>query len=348
MEARVVGLGVEPAGPALRGEERAAAQSLGRLHVEEAGQGGEEVDQPHGGGDARPAPGRAGKLHEEGHVEGPSVEQDAVVLLPVLAQALAVVGEDDHDRAVVDPPLAQLVEEEAHRLVGRGDLAVVGEEAREPGGRLVGGVGLVDVEEEEEGTVGDPRQPLEGDAGGLRPGPLHEAEGVRPRRSEDAVVVEVEALAEAASTPQHPGRHRGPGGVAPGLEEAGQRRAGAVQAIAQVVAHAVLERQETGQHRGVGGKREGDVAVGALEEDGVPAEAVEVGGGTRRVPVGRKVVRAEGVDRDEDERRAREARAGPLPGAASQGSEGEQHERRPDHGAHPGHSRSRAAPIPER
>ena len=49
------------------------------------------------------------------------------------------------------------------------------------------------------------------------------------------------------------------------------------------------------------------MAVDALEEDGVAPQSVDVGGFDLAVTVGREVVRTQGIDRDEDHRRAREA-----------------------------------------
>ena len=55
-----------------------------------------------------PARWRLGQLDEQRHVDGLVVEQDAVLLLAVLAQALAVVGEQDDQRPVVDAEPLQL------------------------------------------------------------------------------------------------------------------------------------------------------------------------------------------------------------------------------------------------
>ena len=66
------------------------------------------------------------QLEDQRHLERLAVEEDAVLLLAVVAQPLAVVGEEDDDRPVVDPLLLQLGEQVADDRVGGGDLAVVG------------------------------------------------------------------------------------------------------------------------------------------------------------------------------------------------------------------------------
>jgi hypothetical protein len=56
-----------------------------------------------------------------------AIEEDAVLLLPVVAQAFAVVGRERDDRAVVERGGAQLVQQPAHQLVRIRDLSVVGQ-----------------------------------------------------------------------------------------------------------------------------------------------------------------------------------------------------------------------------
>ncbi len=94
----------------------------------------------------------AGELHDQRHLDLLAVEQQAVLVLAVVAQTLAVVGEQDDERALVEPAAIELGEEIADQRVGGGDLAVVGVGvARAPGfGWAVGRVRLVEMEQEEE------------------------------------------------------------------------------------------------------------------------------------------------------------------------------------------------------
>ena len=59
------------------------------------------------------------ELHEERDLEDVPVEEDAVLVLAVLAEALAVVGEDDDEGPVVEPLLPEEGEEAADDGVRR-------------------------------------------------------------------------------------------------------------------------------------------------------------------------------------------------------------------------------------
>ena len=161
---------------------------------------------------------------------------------------------------------------------------------------------LVEVEEEEEGAVLHRPLPGERGVGRLAARALGEAERV-VEVDRDAGVVDVEAVAHPGVGAQHVGRDGGAGRVARAAQHRRQvGEPGAVVLVADVVAHSVLGGEAAGEHRQV--RREGQrrVAVGPLEEDGVLPEGVE---GRRLHPpvaVGRQVVRAQGVDRDQDHR----------------------------------------------
>jgi len=107
----------------------------------------------------RSADGRSGKglprqLDDERHLDRLAIEEDAVLLLPVVAEPFAVVGEEDDERPVVDPQLLQLVEKRADDAVRGRHLRVVAVGILRPVRlrRLVGRVGLVRVEKREEGA----------------------------------------------------------------------------------------------------------------------------------------------------------------------------------------------------
>ena len=93
-------------------------------------------------------------------MRGVVVHEVAVGPLAVAAQPLSVVADDHDDGLLVDPVAPQPGDEPPHLLVGEGDLAVVeaGEAAsaelrEERLGGLVGGVGVVEVDPGEEGTL---------------------------------------------------------------------------------------------------------------------------------------------------------------------------------------------------
>ena len=97
-----------------------------------------------------------------------------MLLLTLVAQPLAVVGEQHDERLVPAPEALQLLEQLPHHRVGGRDLSVVrlavarGERL----GRLVGGVRLVEVQEEQERALADLAQPGQQPAQRLAARPL--------------------------------------------------------------------------------------------------------------------------------------------------------------------------------
>ncbi len=240
-----------------------------------------------------------------------------------------MVGEQHDHRPLVDPQTPQLAQEVAHHRIGGGDLAVVGRGPVARGerfGRGIGGVWLVEMEEEEEGAAGGARpHPGQGRARAVGAGTLRLVAQVGGRRH--AVVVEVEARGEAGGGgAEHRRRDHGAGVVARLLEEARQERVpGTVEGEPRVVAHPVHRRQLAGEQRDV--RRQGHrvVAVGSLEQQGVAAQRVD---GRRRhaaIAVGRQVIGAQRVDRDQHHRRTG---VGGRRAAAAAGSGGRQDSQR--------------------
>ena len=236
-----------------------------------------------------------------------------MLLLPVLIQPFAMVGEQ-HDRgAIVDPLPLQVVEELADDRVRRGDLAVVRRArvlAAKFGSRRVRRVRLEEVEEEEERLLRAPFDPALGDRFRFGARPLQAADRLAALHL-DVVVVEVEGLRQSAVAAEHVRGDGRTGGVALLLQQRRDRRVlRRVEAEADVVAHAVVGRQLAGEERDVRRERERHVRVGVREEDGIVAEPVEVRGLDAGVAVRGEVIRAQGVDRDHDHRRVRIRRRG--------------------------------------
>ena len=250
-----------------------------------------------------------GELHEERHLERLAVEEDAVLVLAVLPEPLAVVGEEDDEALLVEAERLQPVDQLAHDGVRRGDLAVVGlgVPAPEGLGRLVGAVRLVDVEEREEGRVLLRLDPAL--VARLRaPGRWTRFIGRPAFVGLDGVVPEVEAAGDAARPLEDDARDGGPGGVALPLQELGEgrrpRRAGSRRCRGHRAS-----RERPREDRGVRRKGERHVAVRPLEEDRVVPEGRERGRLDPAVAVEGEPVGAERVDADEDDGRAREAEA---------------------------------------
>ena len=203
-------------------------------------------------------------------------------VLTVFAESLAVVGEQNDQRAVVDPELLELGDQLADHVVGGGDLAVVGGLAlgRKRRRRGVRSVRFVEMEEEQKRLVGVRPQPGQDPGERFAPGTLQLAE---PRLGAhlDLVVVEVEAGGDPRPPLQHVRRHRAAGGVAPRLQELREVRLRPgldrrlVERIADVVAHPGGGGQEAGEDRGVRRQGQRHVGVGVGEQDGVAAQGVD-------------------------------------------------------------------------
>ncbi len=257
--------------------------------------------------------------------------------LAVVAEPLAVIRGHDHERPIVHARLAQVLEERADDLVGGGDLSIVrprGVARPERLRRIVGHVGLVHVEEEEERTTLARVDPGRRDPGGHPARPLVVVEGGALARI-DRVLVVVEEGAQPRLVTQHVRGHGGARRVAARLQERRDRGVrGAVEREADVVAHPVLRGHEAGEHGDVRRQRHRARAVGVLEEDGVAEEPVEVRRLEIAAAVGRQVVCTQRIDGDEHHGRARERRR--PSSAARRGHEqngGRERQRSPGHAA---------------
>ena len=198
-----------------------------------------------------------------------------------------------------------MIEEAAHDGIGARDLAVVrrGVTRSERLRRVIGHVGLVEVEEEEERRPAVGVDPLLGQRHRHLPAPLVLRERAA-RRGVDPVFVEIEEGRQPRIRAQHVRGDGGPGHVALPLEQPGQ--AGAQRPAvgeARVRAHAVLRRQEAGEHGDVRGQGQGGRGPGVAEENGVRAQTVQRRRGHARVPVGGQVIGAQRVHGDEHDRR---------------------------------------------
>ena len=235
------------------------------------------------------------------------VEEDAVRVLAVLAERLAVVARDHDEGAVVQLPFAETREEAPDRRVDARDLAVVRilrEALLVRGRRVVRVVRVVEVHPDEHRPGGAAVEPGERTGDDLAAAPLLRRVRVgavlaRP----EARVVDVEAAVEAGSdrplrVEDHRAHERGRA-VAGELQqrrEVGDRRR---QREAEVL-HPVERRVRAGEDRGVRDGRHRRLRVRALEHDGLAGERVERG----REALPRRAeephtVGAHGVERDE-------------------------------------------------
>ena len=251
------------------------------------------------GGNARPG-------NHEGHSEGRPVDEDAVLLLSMLAEHLAVVpdGRDDAPAERRRKPR----EEPADLAVHVRHLAGV---ALLPGGalpvsrRLVRRVRIVVVDPEKVRAVarrrGRPRQGRVGDGtrAALRvpllPHPL----------GDHRIVVNGEAAVQAEPAVEDPRRHESGGAVAAARQDRGERRDVGRERRDAVVADAVLGRIQPGHEAAV--RRQGQRSGRQRVREARPAlrERIEV---RRQGPASdgpADVVRAGRVEGEQDEGRRR-------------------------------------------
>jgi hypothetical protein len=220
----------------------------------------------------------------------------------VLTAPFAVVRGQDHEGASgptgIEDGLEQRLQDRVHRrhLALVGVVTVAGGEGL---GRLVGEVGLVDVDPAERGCGALAVEPTARGGDRLRARPLlHEAGGVGAPIAE-AVVVGVEAAVQAEAGVERKGAHEGAGAEAAGLEQCGQRVGAGGEAEAGVVADAVLEGVAAGEYVGVGRQRHDVLRVASLETHAHRGEPVERRRARSGPSIGAEGVGAQRVDGDE-------------------------------------------------
>ena len=230
--------------------------------------------------------------------------------LAVLAERFAVVGGHHHQgrrlAAIEERP-----QQRREKGVGRGDLAVVeiaGEARGERLGRGVGSVRIEEVDPEEARPPLLPAPPGEGGADHLVAAPFGAGEPFGLRAAAGAVVVDLEAVAQAELRIEGEAADEGARGIARGVEDRGEGRHRARQPKAAVVAHAVLVRIEAGQDVGVGGQRRDVVRVSVGKDPAGRGEAVEDRGLGLAVAGESQRVGPQGVNGDEDDVGARRLR----------------------------------------
>jgi hypothetical protein len=248
------------------------------------------------------APGRA---DDEGDVLGRVVDEEGVRALPVVAEALPVIGHEHEYRAVPDALRLEPGHEPSHHLVRVGDLPEVGlsgVELVEGSRRLVGSVRVVEVDPGEETAGLHGLQPREGEIHDLVALLLDGAEvDDLVLREVEAVGVVVEPLVEAPARVEHPRadeRSRRPARLLQPLRE---RHRLCLEEEAAVVADAVMGRNEAGEDRGVRGQGHRGGGGRLLEDDALARDGVDVRRLDAREAVAAEAVGAQRVERDEDE-----------------------------------------------
>ena len=89
------------------------------------------------------------------------------------------------------------------------------------------------------------------------------------------------------------------------LSREGERLLVGRDGVADVVANAVMERKAAGEEGGVRRQRQRALAVDILEDNTPAREAIDRGRRAGAIAVRREMIGSERIDRDEDDRRAR-------------------------------------------
>ncbi|MFO0980451.1 MAG: hypothetical protein U1E76_01690 [Planctomycetota bacterium] len=279
---------------------RSSPSRSGALDVDRGEHGRHHVDQPH---DARLAllRGHARAAEDEGHVQRRLVDQMAMGVLAVLAQALAVVGGDHHHRVLELAARAQMIEQATQLVIEECDLAIVGpgrELLAERRGWIVWRMRVVVVCPQEPRPRIGVLQPRDGAVGDLIGAPFG-AHGI----------VAVEALVETVARRERHARNHRAGAIAGSAQHVGDRGRAFLEPEDAVVAHAVRERPQRREDRRMARQRGGHLRDRVLEQHSGARHGIDVRGGRATIAVAPEMVGARRVERDQQHRGMR-ARSG--------------------------------------
>ena len=165
---------------------------------------------------------RPRQLDHQRNVDRLAVEENAVLVLAVVVEPLAVVRQEDDEGAVVDVLVLEVLQERADDLVGPRDLAVVGQlvaaERRAPAARTASGArrgeGTRRTGPSARGPIQSVQQRLR-----LAPVALDARQRLARLRRLDVVLVEVEAPRDSGRVREHDRGHRAAGRVALRLQD---------------------------------------------------------------------------------------------------------------------------------
>ena len=251
----------------------------------------------------RPA-GMPGPERMRGTLERRLVDEDAVLLLSVLAEHFPVIADGGHDAAAgARRQLREQAPDLAIHVCHLAGIPLVARPVLPVAGRLVGRVRIVVVDPQKIGPVargpGRPCQRGVGDRFGaalrvsLLPHPL----------GDHRVVVQREAPAEAEAAIEHPRRHERGRVVSVTGEDGRQRRDVGGKRRNAIVAHAVLGRVQPGHEAAVRWQGQRSRRERAGETRAGAGEGVEVGGEGLAGDDSAHVVGASRVEGQQDEGR---------------------------------------------
>jgi len=267
--------------------QRLAVERVRRLDAHQVEDGRQDINGSDLGGHPNALEVGARHPDDQRHAHGGIVDEIAVFLLAVVAEALAVVSNHHHDRVLRKPSLVEPIQEPADLGVGEGDLPIV-----EPAlaasfksgpvwlRRIVGFVGVVEVEPGKERPLVRLLEPLQTDvhnsvSRSLDSGQIELLVG----RHLEVVVVALESLIQTPPlVDNESGDHRS-APVAGPRQPLGEGRLHIGQGDAAVKAHPVERRIKSSHDRRVRRQGKGGRRHRVLEEHTLRRQRVE----TRRL-----------------------------------------------------------------
>ena len=161
---------------------------------------------------------------------------------------------------------------------------------------------LVEMEEVKERLPNVSGDPSLRNLFGLAAVALHATDVRAAVRRVDLIVILVEAAGDSGFTAEHECRNRRRRGITVLLQQLRQRRHRGPQTKSEVVADAILRRQRTSEDRRMGRQGQRNVRIGALEQNCVGAQRIDVRSIDVPVSVNGKMIRSQSIDRNEDDR----------------------------------------------
>lgn len=203
------------------------------------------------------------------------MDEDTVAELTVVTQALPVIGDDDHQRLLGALQIFENLEQPAQLLVDERDLSVIRVVLgglRDRIRQLIGGMGVVVVDPQEERIGSRFAQPPNRTVGGPVPSSL-----IGPAQTilrGGFVVVQVEALIQAELRVQDERRHHGRRGVSAGGQHLGQGRLRRRQRKKPVGSGTVMVGVQSGHDRRVRRQRRRGGGYGVGENHTIAGQGV--------------------------------------------------------------------------
>jgi len=247
------------------------------------------------------APGR--RFDDERDVDGGVVDKESMFVLAVFPERFAMVAEHHDGAAIIEARGFEPGDESAQFVIGISDLAVVRMSfvlGAEGLGRIIGAVGIVEMEPEENGLGPMVLEPLDGAINALTGAAVHQSgvfcgEGFGGK----SVVIEIETAGETPGAIKDESADHGAGRVAMLPEGLRHGAEVGIERLSGEILHTVLERIGAGKNDGVRWPGERYLGDGAIEPDAIEGQGVQGGRGGGRFAVAADVIGANCINGDQ-------------------------------------------------